>query len=423
MAHDGTQVKHGLYIPSARESQAESVSGDRPDLLDRVCLGAALRRNQPFQPRRPANPKVAPLHCICVGAMMRSYQGVGWYVAAFIAATRILFNSSLGGSLMRRFIGVLLLCLGLCSSLAAQQKKRVAVMNFDYATVQSYVASIFGADQDVGKGVSDLLVDRLVKGGVYSVIERSALDKVLSEQNFSNSDRANPASAAKIGKILGVDAIIIGSITQFGRDDQNRTIGGGALGGLTGRFGIGGVQRRKAKAVVGISARVIDTSTAEILAVATGKGQSTRSGTSLVGAGGGGGNAGGGGYDMSSKNFADTLLGEAVAQAVDSVAQQLDQSASNLPVHVVAVSGLVADVSGNTLILNVGSSAGVQMGQTLNVQRKIRDIRDPATGKIIKTVVNTLGTVRITQVDALSSTGTFTGSGNPKVGDVVKSSQ
>ena len=324
---------------------------------------------------------------------------------------------------MRRFVYVLLISLGFGSPAFAQQKKRVAVMNFDYATVQSYIASIFGADQDVGKGISDLLVDRLVKNGSYAVIERSALDKVLSEQNFSNSDRADPSSAAKIGKILGVDAIIIGSITQFGRDDQNKTIGGGAIGGLTGRFGIGGVQRRKAKAVVGISARVIDTSTAQILAVASGKGESTRSGTSLVGAGGGGGNAGGGGYDMSSKNFADTLLGEAVGQAVDSVAQQLDQSASSLPTHVVAVSGLVADVSGNTLILNVGSGAGVQLGQELNVARKVRDIRDPASGKIIKTIVSSLGTVRITEVDGHSSTGTFTGSGSPKVGDMVKNSQ
>ncbi|MGH9455704.1 MAG: CsgG/HfaB family protein [Terriglobia bacterium] len=324
---------------------------------------------------------------------------------------------------MRRLVYVLLFSVGLGSPAFGQHKKRVAVMNFDYATVQSYVSAIFGTNQDVGKGISDLLVTQLVKNGSYSVIERSALDKVLAEQNFSNSDRADPSSAAKIGKILGLDAIIIGSITQFGRDDQNKTIGGGVIGGLTSRYGIGGVQRRKAKAVVGISARIIDTSTAEILAIASGKGESTRSGTSLVGAGGGGGDAAGGGYDMSNKNFADTLLGEAVTQAVDSVAQQLDQGASNLPTHVVAISGLVADVSGNTLILNVGSTAGVQMGEDLTVARKVRDIRDPASGKIIKSVVNTLGTVKITQLDALSATGTFTGSGAPKVGDMVQNSQ
>ena len=88
---------------------------------------------------------------------------------------------------------------------AAGPKKRVAVMNFDYGTVKTTVAQIFGSDQDVGKGISDLLVQKLVQDGKYSVIERNALDKILAEQNFSNSDRADSATAAKIGKILGVD--------------------------------------------------------------------------------------------------------------------------------------------------------------------------------------------------------------------------
>ena len=114
----------------------------------------------------------------------------------------------------------------------AQSKKRLAILNFEYGTVQSSVAAIFGTNQDVGKGISDMLVQKLVEDGKYSVIERKALDKILSEQNFSNSDRADPSSAAKLGKILGVDAIIIGSITQFGRDDKKTGIGGGAFGGF-----------------------------------------------------------------------------------------------------------------------------------------------------------------------------------------------
>ena len=91
---------------------------------------------------------------------------------------------------------------------AAPRKKRVAIFDFDYATVRSGIAAMFGSDIDVGKGISDLLVKNLVTDGTYSVIERKALDKILAEQNFSNSDRANPTSAAKIGKILGLDAIL-----------------------------------------------------------------------------------------------------------------------------------------------------------------------------------------------------------------------
>ena len=92
------------------------------------------------------------------------------------------------------------------------------------------VSAIFGRNVDVGKGVTDLLVSYLVKDGSYSVIERKALDKILAEQNFSNSDRADADSAAKIGKLLGVDAIIVGSITQFGNDTKNTGVGGVGAG-------------------------------------------------------------------------------------------------------------------------------------------------------------------------------------------------
>src|SRR5437879_358486 len=153
-----------------------------------------------------------------------------------------------------RFVCVVALAFAsLCSP--AQQKKRVAVMDFDYGTVQSAVSAIWGTNQDVGKGIADLLVQKLVQDGKYSVIERKALDKILAEQNFGNSNRADSSTAAKIGKMLGVDAIIIGSITQFGRDDKNTTVGGGGLGGITGRFGVGGVQKREAKAVCNVTAR------------------------------------------------------------------------------------------------------------------------------------------------------------------------
>src|SRR5580704_14818602 len=110
------------------------------------------------------------------------------------------------------------------------RKKRVAIFDFDYATVQTASAAVFGTNVDVGKGISDLLVNNLVKDGTYSVIERKALDKILTEQNFSNGDRANPTSAAKIGKLLGVDAIIVGSVTQFGNETKNTNVGGAGGG-------------------------------------------------------------------------------------------------------------------------------------------------------------------------------------------------
>jgi curli biogenesis system outer membrane secretion channel CsgG len=309
------------------------------------------------------------------------------------------------------------------SCLPAQQKKRIAVMNFDYATVQSNISAIFGTRQDVGKGMADLIVDRLVSSGVYSVVERKEIAKILAEQDFSNSDRVDANTAAKLGRILGVDAIVMGSITQFGRDDRTTKVGGGVLGGITGKYGIGGAGKKESKAVVAISARLVSTDTAEILAVASGRGESTRSGIALLGSGGSSDIEAGGAYDMRSSNFANTILGEAVSKAVTEMARQLDAEASRIPARAVKLSGLVADVSGQTLVLNVGSRAGVKKGDRLEVWREGREIRDPATGRVIKRTGDQLGYVVITEVDDLSSTGTFNGNTTPKVGDAVRTGQ
>ena len=301
---------------------------------------------------------------------------------------------------------------------APAKKKRVAVMNFDYGTVRTTVAQIFGTDQDVGKGICDMLVEKLVNGGQYSVIERAALDKILKEQNFSNSDRADANSAAKIGAILGVDAIIIGSITQFGRDDQHTNVGGGGYG--LGKFGLGGVGTSKSKAVVAISARVINTSTAEIMAAVTGKGESSRGSTSLIGAGAGGGGGGGGGLDMGSSNFANTILGEAVRGAVDSTAEQLNAASSKVETLKRSINGVVADVTGRTIIVTVGKKVGVNVGDKLEISRQVRVVKDPSTGKVIKAVTDKIGVATVTEVDDDSATATFSGAGAAKVGDVVK---
>lgn len=301
---------------------------------------------------------------------------------------------------------------------AAPEKRRVAIIDFNYATVMSSVQQIFGSNQDIGKGISDLLVNKLVNDGTYRVIERAALDKILKEQNFSNSDRADATTAAKIGRVLGVDTIITGDITQFGRDDKNTNVGG--FGNKLGGYGIGGVSSHKSKAVVEITARMIDVNTAEILASVTGHGESERSGTNLLGGGGSGWNSGGGNLDMSSSNFGATIIGEAVKTAVNDVGTKLDQDSAKIPHTTVQVNGLVADATGNSIIINVGSRAGVKVGDRLMVTRVNRVIKDPATGKPLRTIEDPVGEMQVTAVDETSATGTFTGSGQPKVGDTVK---
>jgi len=301
---------------------------------------------------------------------------------------------------------------------AGGRKKRVAVFDFDYATVHGGVAAIFGTDVDVGKGISDLLVTDLVKDGSYSVIERKALDKILKEQNFSNSDRADPNSAAKIGKLLGVDAIIVGSITQFGNETKNTNIGGG--GGGFGGFGIGGVGHKKSKAIVAVTARLVDIDTAEILGVAEGKGESSRESTSLLGGGGNWHGFGGGAADFGSSDFQSTIIGEAVKAAVDSMSREVIADKDKLVARSIVVEGLVAAVDSGQIVLNVGAKNGVKVGDQLNVERVTKEIKDPSTGKVIRRLATSVGVVKVTDVDDISSVCTTVSGAGFKVGDAVK---
>jgi curli biogenesis system outer membrane secretion channel CsgG len=299
------------------------------------------------------------------------------------------------------------------------RRPRIAIMDFDYATVQTTSAAIFGTNVDVGRGISDLLVTDLVKDGSFSIIERKALEKIMTEQNFSNSERADPTSAAKIGKLLGVDAILVGSITQFGNETKKTNLGGG--GGNWGGFGVGGIGHSKTNANVGITARLVNVDTGEIIAVAEGAGQSSRSSTSLLGGGGNWHGFGGGNADFGSSNFQQTIIGESVKMAVDKLTADLVSNAPKVSVRTITVEGLVAAVDGNQIILNVGGNAGVKVGDQLEVLRVGREIKDPATGAVIRRMSSTIGVIKATDVDATSAVCSPVSGSGFKTGDRVKS--
>jgi curli biogenesis system outer membrane secretion channel CsgG len=321
-------------------------------------------------------------------------------------------------------IATLTLILAVAFAAAAQtapRKKRLAVIDFDYATVHAGVAGIFGQDVDIGKGITDMLVNDLVKDGSYSMIDRKVIDKIMAEQNFSNSDRADPASAAKIGKLLGVDAIVVGSITQFGDETKNIGTGGGGVG--TGGIGLGGIGRKKTKCTVGITARAVDVNTGEILAVADGKGESSRSSFSAGGLAGKWGKGGGGGkVDMGSSDFQNTIIGEATKAAVDQLSTNFvaDKDKLVVAVHTVSVTGLVAAVDGAQIVLNVGAKAGVKLGDQLNVERVTKEIKDPTSGQVIRRLTSAVGVIKVTDVDDVSSVCSVVSGAGFKIGDTVK---
>jgi len=303
-----------------------------------------------------------------------------------------------------------LLALVLVTDASGQQKKRVAVLSFDNAAVESSAAKALGTTQDVGASLADVLVKELFKSGTYSIIERRAIDQVLKEQNFSNSSRVDVKTAAAIGRLLGVDAIIMGSVTQFGVEESEVAVGAGSLSRLT-RGVVSGGKRVNATATVGITVRMVDASTGEILTAASGSGQSSKA---SVGA------SGSTAVDMGASSFQESMLGEAVNRATLQVATTLNAFGPKLAAVRVDYSGLVADVSGTTLILNVGRLKGVQVGDTIEISRAGRTIVDPQTKTVLRTIVDRVGTAKVTEVDDASSTATLNGAASVQVGDQVK---
>jgi curli biogenesis system outer membrane secretion channel CsgG len=303
-----------------------------------------------------------------------------------------------------------------CAGMPAQEnapKKRVAVLNFDNPTLPADAPSgLFGADgEDVGKGVSVLLIEKLVKGGKYTVVDRSALETLLKEQKAEDTKDMDAYSlAARIGRMVGLDAMIIGGVTQYGVEDQAKEAKahGNSFGGA--------MKTRKAKARVEITAQVFNVTTGQVMSSVVGKGESSQTGNITIFVGRGQAKTS---MEMLGSEFANSLLPEAARAAVDQVAEQLDAFTTQIPELRLAIDGRVAEVNGIQLTLNVGKRNGVRVGEQLTVMRDppAAESTDPQGVALLPQRV---GVAAIIEVSDDYSSATLQGSVEAKVGDRVR---
>ncbi len=94
---------------------------------------------------------------------------------------------------------------------AADTKPLIAVLPFDDGSIKHW----WWNDWDVGKGVSDLIINAIFETGKFRVVERQKLDAIIAEQNLGASGRVDQRSAAQIGKLLGAKYFIMGKVTEF----------------------------------------------------------------------------------------------------------------------------------------------------------------------------------------------------------------
>lgn len=283
-------------------------------------------------------------------------------------------------------------------------QKRLAVLPFDYSMVATSSQALFGSDVDVGKGVADLLALELTKSGSYSLVDPKTVDKILAAQNYSRHDRSDRAAAVRIGKILGVDAVVIGNLTEFGK--------------VTRMIGDEWIHNADRKALAEGEARLVNVATDEIVAVAMGRNQSSGKNNSTP-AGNNWHEFDNRDVDFGSKDFQQTLIGEAINAAVAQMAAELTADNGRLDEHATTVEGLVTAVNGGEIVVNVGSKAGLKIGDHLAVKRITKEIKDPTTGHVTLKLTINVGVIRLTRADDTSAVGTAVSGSSFQVGDTA----
>jgi curli biogenesis system outer membrane secretion channel CsgG len=242
---------------------------------------------------------------------------------------------------------------------------RVAVMNFENNSTWSYWGD------RLGEAAADELVTQLLKTGSYRMIERSQLAAILAEQDLGASGAIDASTAANIGRLLGAQLILTGSITQFSIE----TVSGGFRG-------LGG-SRSKAQSILDV--RLVDTTTGEILVAESGQGEKTW----------------GGGFFRGTnleRDFDAGVAQEALRPAIEQVAETLaDQSDRFASMEPVAPAAQIVGVRDGSYYINQGENFDVAVGQRFEVIRVVDEITD-ANGNVLDRITDTVGVIEVTRV-------------------------
>lgn len=211
-------------------------------------------------------------------------------------------------------------------------------------------------DDPLGKQVTDLMSKALTESGAYLVFERPDISRIESEGRLTD---------VKLN-LIGVDALIIGSLTEFGR----KTIGA---------TGFASSSKRQV-AFAKIDVRVVDANTSHVFFATSGAGEASTETASTFGFG-------------SQASYDGTLNDAAIRQAVAEAVNRLSVEMSSRPWQT-----YVLKADGNRIFLGGGKSQGIKPGMKFSVQTQGEQIKSPQTGAFVTLPGQEIARV---QIDAL----------------------
>lgn len=263
-------------------------------------------------------------------------------------------------------------------------KLRVGVVNFQNKTPSKVLG--------IGEAAAEILGTILHKTERFIVIPQQDLESILSQQRLGATGAINPDTAAKMGEIMGLNAIVTGSISAYSETEEG--------------YDYLVTKGKKQIARVTVDYRIVDTTTGVQLMADSGAGIYEKSAGSVLGMGTKAA------YDT---DLRDGALRDALNKAMVNMMKQLGKRKWN---------GRVAQVDGTNLYINAGQKSGLNVGEKLDVFRPGKDIIDPVTKQKLGTTENKIGQAIVQQNDigdqADLSIATPTSGMGFKPGDIVK---
>lgn len=231
-------------------------------------------------------------------------------------------------------------------------KRKIAIARFTNETRYGRTFQTDGANDPLGKQVSDMLATRLTDSQRFLVFERPDLNKVLAEQKISGDSG-----------LVGVDTLIIGSLTEFGRSTT------GERGFLSGTK----VQTAQAK----VEARLVDVRTGQVFFSTTGSGNASTESGEIAGFG-------------SKAGYDGTLNDKAIAAAISDLMGRLMTKLQERPWRTD-----ILKVAGKDLYIAGGARQGLKVGDELTVFQSGEKVKSAQNGFNIDLPPTQIGTARV----------------------------
>ena len=245
-------------------------------------------------------------------------------------------------------------------------KRKVAIARFSNET--SYAKGLFydKNNDPMGKQAVDILSTKLASSGKFILLERQDYQLIKDELNIADNDGFQE---------IGADYLIIGSITEFGR----KNIGESKV-----------FSRSKTQIVeAGISIRLIDVSTGQIIYSEESKGQAETSNKTTLGLG-------------KRTDYDSSLSDKAISAAISQLVENIINNCLNRPWKSYFLS---YDQDG--VIISGGESQGLRLGDRFDVFSKGRKVKNPQTGMFIELPGKRVGQITIDYSGGESSENEF----------------